>query len=183
MARKNLLKGFKRPKGINFEHSEVEKNYGKFIAYPFERGFGITVGNTLRRVLISSIQGYAVTAIHITSYDKEGTPHIISNEFELIPGVLEDTPVVIGNLKRAILKLEEEEEKTILITKKGAGKLVAGDLEGTEGVEILNKDLYIATLSDEAHFDIPNGTTIKTWTTMVLCNQWQVALWLWLLLE
>jgi len=154
MARKNLLKGFKRPKGINFEHSEVNENYGKFIAYPFERGFGITIGNTLRRVLISAIQGYAIAAIHITSYNKDGTPHVISNEFELIPGVLEDTPEVIGNLKRAIIKLEEEEEKTIVISKKGAGEFVAAELEVEQGVEILNKDLHIATLSAEAQFDI-----------------------------
>jgi len=63
MARKNLLKGFKRPKGITFEHGELKQNYGKFTAAPFEPGFGTTVGNTLRRVLLSSIQGYAITAI------------------------------------------------------------------------------------------------------------------------
>ena len=67
MARKNLLKGFKKPKGITFEHLETNPNYGKFTAYPFETGFGTTVGNTLRRVLLSSIQGYAPTSIRITS--------------------------------------------------------------------------------------------------------------------
>src|SRR4030042_5853231 len=106
MARRNLLKGFKRPKGINFEHSEINKNYGKFIAYPFERGFGTTVGNTPRRILISSLQGYAITAIHITSYAKDGKPHIISSGFELIPGVAEDTPQVLGNLKQVRLSLD-----------------------------------------------------------------------------
>ena len=65
MARKNLLKGFKRPKGITFEHSEETADYGKFIAYPFERGYGTTIGNTLRRILMSSIQGYAVSAVRI----------------------------------------------------------------------------------------------------------------------
>lgn len=74
MARKNLLKGFKKPKGITFEHSAVEPNYGKFIAYPFERGFGTTIGNTLRRVLLSSIQGYAVTAVKFTSFNEDGAP-------------------------------------------------------------------------------------------------------------
>ena len=72
MARKNLLKGFKKPKGITFEHLETNPNYGKFTAYPFETGFGTTVGNTLRRVLLSSIQGYAVTSIRITSYNENG---------------------------------------------------------------------------------------------------------------
>ena len=66
MVRKNLLKGFKRPKGITFEHSEVEPNYGRFVAYPFERGYGVTIGNTLRRILLSSIQGYAITAVKMT---------------------------------------------------------------------------------------------------------------------
>ena len=80
MARKNLLKGFKKPKGTNFEHDTVEANYGKFVAYPFERGFGTTVGNTLRRVLLSSIQGYAVTAVKFTSFNEEGVPHLISSE-------------------------------------------------------------------------------------------------------
>ena len=85
MARRNLLKGFKRPKGITFEHSELEPDYGKFVAYPFERGYGVTMGNTLRRILLSSIQGYAVSAIRITSYKEDGTPVTITNEFDSIP--------------------------------------------------------------------------------------------------
>ena len=97
MARKNLLKGFKRPKGITFEHSQVSAHSGLFTAYPFERGYGTTIGNTLRRVLLSSIQGYAVTAVKIVSYDGENTPHHISSEYEPIPGVVEDTPEIINN--------------------------------------------------------------------------------------
>jgi DNA-directed RNA polymerase subunit alpha len=99
MARKNLLKGFKRPKGLHFEQSDLQPNYGKFIAYPFERGYGHTIGNTLRRILLSSIQGYAVSGIRITSFREDGTPHLISNEFESIPEVVEDTPVILANLK------------------------------------------------------------------------------------
>ena len=76
MARKNLMKGFKKPKGITFEHSHVEPDAGKFIAYPFERGFGTTIGNTLRRILLSSIQGYAATAVKFTSFNEEGVPHL-----------------------------------------------------------------------------------------------------------
>jgi len=120
MARKNLLKGFKRPKGITFEHSEVTPNYGKFSAYPFERGFGTTIGNTLRRVLLSSIQGYAVTAVRITSFDKDGTPHVLSSEYESIPGVVEDTPDVINNLKLLQLRLDDDlDQMTLLLEVKG----------------------------------------------------------------
>ena len=81
MARKNLLKGFKRPKqngGVQYSPLETSPNYGKFTAHPFETGFGTTVGNTLRRVLLSSIQGYAITAVRITSYDGSNVPHVIS---------------------------------------------------------------------------------------------------------
>ena len=85
MVRKNLLRGFKKPKGITFEHTEVEANYGRFVAYPFERGYGVTIGNTLRRILLSSIQGYAVSAVKITTYKDDGSPHTIASEYEPIP--------------------------------------------------------------------------------------------------
>lgn len=155
MARKNLLKGFKRPKGITFEHREVESNYGKFVAYPFERGYGTTIGNTLRRILLSSIQGYAVTAIKITSYDSEGTPHIISSEFEPIPEIVEDTPEVINNLKQLQIKLPEDlEQTTILIEAKGPGELCGRDLVKDNNVLIMNPDIKIATLMDNANLDL-----------------------------
>lgn len=100
MPRKSLLKGLKRPKGITFEHDEVDSSFGRFVAYPFERGYGVTVGNTLRRILLSSIQGYAVSAIHVTSYDADGVPRILASEFDSIPDVVEDTPDVINALKQ-----------------------------------------------------------------------------------
>ncbi len=154
MARKNLLKGFKRPKGITFEHSEVTPNYGKFTAYPFERGYGTTIGNTLRRILLSSIQGYAVTAVRITSYDSEGTPHMISSEYEAIPGVKEDTPDLINNLKQVRIKLREDvEEKVIVVEKKGQGNFTAADLEVDNEIEVLNKDLHLATLMEDANVE------------------------------
>ena len=99
MARKNLLKGFKKPSGLSLEQNEITQDYGKFVAFPFERGFGTTIGNTMRRVLLSSIQGFAVVAVRITSYDADGNAHVISSEFEPIPGVVEDTPEIISNLK------------------------------------------------------------------------------------
>ncbi|NOY07904.1 MAG: DNA-directed RNA polymerase subunit alpha [Spirochaetes bacterium] len=155
MARKNLLKGFKRPKGITFEHSELTPNYGKFIAYPFERGYGVTIGNTLRRILLSSIQGYAITGIKITSYNSEGNPHMVTNEFEPIPEVVEDTPDLINNLKQVKIQLDDElEDKVITVEKKGAGVFVAGDLEVDNSIKILNKDLHIATLMENANIDI-----------------------------
>ena len=115
MSRKNLLKGFKRPKGITFEHGDLRSNYGMFTAAPFEPGFGTTVGNTLRRVLLSSIQGYAITAVKITSYNTSGIAHSISSEFETIPNIVEDTLEVINNLKKMRLKLPEEVEQDILL--------------------------------------------------------------------
>ncbi len=155
MARKNLLKGFKKPKGISFEHSEISSNVGKFTAYPFERGFGTTIGNTLRRVLLSSIQGYAVSAIKITSYDGEGNPHMISSEFEAIPEVVEDTPEVINNLKALKIKLPEEvEQKIINIELKGAGEITGASFKVDEQIEIINEDLKIATLMEGANLDL-----------------------------
>jgi DNA-directed RNA polymerase subunit alpha len=92
MVRKNLLKGFKRPKGITFEHSAIEASYGRFVAYPFERGYGVTIGNTLRRILLSSIQGYAVTAVKVTTFKDDGTPHIIASEYEPWPAISKRRP-------------------------------------------------------------------------------------------
>ncbi len=155
MARKNLLKGFKRPKGITFEHSELTPDYGKFVAYPFERGFGTTIGNTIRRVLLSSIQGYAISAVKITSYDEEGTPHMISSEFESISHVVEDTPEIINNLKRLRIKLPEDiDQETVLIECKGAGTVLGEALEKNSNIKVLNKGELIATLSKKANFDM-----------------------------
>jgi DNA-directed RNA polymerase subunit alpha len=155
MARKNLLKGFKRPKGITFEHSEVNPDYGKFVAYPFERGYGTTIGNTLRRILLSSIQGYAVTAVRITSHDSEGTAHVLSSEYESIPNVVEDTPDIINRLKQLQISLPEEvEQHTVLIEANGKGVITGADLEAEEGVEVKNRDLVIMTLMAGASVEL-----------------------------
>ncbi len=154
MARKNLLKGFKKPKGITFEHSEVNANYGKFIAYPFERGYGTTIGNSLRRILLSSIQGYAITGTKITSYDSEGTPHIISSEFEPIPHVVEDTPEVVNNLKKIQVRLkDDQEQRTVLVECKGEGVMTGASIAAHTDIEVLNPDQRIATLTDGANVD------------------------------
>ncbi|AGT45093.1 DNA-directed RNA polymerase subunit alpha [Treponema pedis] len=111
MARKNLLKGFKKPKGLEFDRQESTESYGKFTASPFETGFGTTIGNCLRRILLSSIQGYAISAVLITSYDADGVPHTISSEFENIPNVSEDTLEILNKLKQIRLKLSNEAEQ------------------------------------------------------------------------
>jgi DNA-directed RNA polymerase subunit alpha len=154
MARKNLLKGFKRPKGITFEHGELKPNYGKFIAAPFEPGFGTTVGNTLRRVLLSSIQGYAITAVKITSYDTEGVAHSVSSEFEPIPNIVEDTLEVINNLKQIRLRLPQDSEQDILLYEwSGKGEIKSDDFERTGQVEVLSSGQHIMTLMDDARLE------------------------------
>jgi DNA-directed RNA polymerase subunit alpha len=155
MARKNLLKGFKRPKGITFEHSELKKDYGKFAASPFEPGFGTTVGNTLRRVLLSSIQGYAITAVKITSYDEAGTAHMVSSEFETIPNIVEDTLEVINNLKQIRLKLPDDLESDVFLYEwSGKRDIKSGDFAKVGQVEVLSAGQHVFTMMDNARIDI-----------------------------
>ena len=155
MARKNLLKGFKKPKGVNLEHEENTSSYGKFVAYPIEIGFGTTVGNTLRRVLLSSIQGYAITAVRITSYDADGVPHVISSEFDTIPNVVEDTLEVLNSLKQLRLKLPTDvEQDTLLFEFNGPGTITS-DMFNKEGsLEVLTKDFPVLTMMESAHLEI-----------------------------
>jgi len=154
MARKNLLKGFKRPKGITFEHSELRHNYGKFTAAPFEPGFGTTVGNTLRRVLLSSIQGYAITAVKITAFDEAGVSHMISSEFETIPNIVEDTLEVINNLKQIRLKLcDDAETDTILYEWSGKCDIKSDDFARPGQVEVLSKGIHVMTLMENAKIE------------------------------
>jgi DNA-directed RNA polymerase subunit alpha len=155
MARKNLLKGFKRPKGITFEHGDLKQNYGKFTAAPFEPGFGTTVGNTLRRVLLSSIQGYAITAIKVASYNEAGTAHIVSSEFETIPNVVEDTLEVINNLKQIRLRLPEGTEQDILLYEwSGKGEIKSDNFARTGQVEVLSTGQHVMTMMDNARLEV-----------------------------
>ncbi len=154
MARKSLLKGFKKPKGLTFEHSEAQPNYGKFVAYPFERGYGTTIGNTLRRILLSSIQGYAVTAVRITHFGDDGTPHVASSEYESLPDFVEDIPEIVSNLKQLKLALDgETESETIVVECKGKGSVTGKDL-ARSNIKVLNPDLQIATLTDKANVEL-----------------------------
>ena len=154
MARKNLLKGFKKPKGITFEHSLVEPDSGRFIAYPFERGYGTTVGNTLRRILLSSIQGYAVTAVKFTSFNEDGVPHLVSSEFEPLPGVVEDIPDIIARIKKLQVKMPEDVEGTMLLVEcKGPGVVTGANLE-MNNVEITNKDMVLFSMMEDANIEM-----------------------------
>jgi DNA-directed RNA polymerase subunit alpha len=155
MARKNLLKGFKRPKGIIFVHNELKQNYGRFTAAPFEPGFGTTVGNTLRRVLLSSIQGYAITSVKITSYDEAGTAHMISSEFETIPNIVEDTLEIINNLKQIRLRLPDDVESDLLMYEwSGRNEIKSNDFARPGQVEVLSTGQHIMTLMDNAKLDL-----------------------------
>ena len=155
MARRNLLKGFKRPKGITFEPQDSNPNYQKFIAYPFETGFGTTVGNTLRRVLLSSIQGYAITSVRITTYDENGISHVISSEFDNIPNVSEDTLEIIDSLKQVRLVLPEDaEQATFLYEFKGPGVVKSQDFIKEGQLDVTTKDLVLFTMMEGAHLDI-----------------------------
>ena len=150
MARKNLLKGFKKPKGISFEPIDsTNPNYQKFYAYPFETGFGTTV------VLLSSIQGYAITSIRITSYDESGISHVISSEFEAIPNVAEDTLEIINSLKMIRLCLPEDvESDTIQYEFKGPGVVKSDDFAKEGQLEVKTKDQVIFTMMEGAQLDI-----------------------------
>lgn len=155
MARKNLLKGFKKPKGLEFAADVSNDSYGKFTASPFETGFGTTIGNCLRRVLLSSIQGYAISAVKITSYGDDDVPHGISSEFEAIPNVTEDTMEVLNNLKQMRLRLPNEiEQDVFLFDFKGPCSASAADFAKPGQLEILSGDLHIMELMENAHVEL-----------------------------
>ena len=133
-----IFKDLIRPKRLEVEAETQTGFYGKFTAEPFERGFGITIGNSLRRILLSSLQGAAITSVKI-----DGVLH----EFSTLPGVKEDVTEIILNLKEVRLKLHTEGPKTIRVKTEGAKVLKAGDILTGDAVEILNPEHYIATLS------------------------------------
>jgi len=131
---------------IEFEKPNIEclsvdnnKNYAKFVCEPLERGYGMTIGNSLRRIMLSSLPGAAITSIKI-----EGVVH----EFSTIPDVVEDVPEIIVNLKNVRLKLHENEEKTIRIDFKGEGEVTAADIITDSSVEVLNPEVHIATIAE-----------------------------------
>jgi DNA-directed RNA polymerase subunit alpha len=128
------------PKGMELDAKTASRFFGKFACEPLERGFGLTIGNALRRILLSSLQGAAITSVKIDE---------VLHEFSSIPGVREDITDIILNLKEVRLKLHGDEPKTIEVEKKGDDKLTAGDFVCPPEVEILNPEQHIASLSKD----------------------------------
>jgi DNA-directed RNA polymerase subunit alpha len=134
-----LWKGFQRPKRLEFERETLTDRFGRFYAQPFERGFGTTIGNALRRVLLSSIEGAAITAVKI-----DGVLH----EFSPIPGVVEDATDIILNLKQIPLTCHVDYTKTLYLRVDKPGEVRARDIEVDQDVEILEPDAHIATVAE-----------------------------------
>jgi len=135
-----LWSDFQKPKKLDYDAESLTANYGRFVAQPFERGFGTTIGNALRRVLLSSIEGAAISAIRV-----EGVLH----EFSSLQGVVEDMTDVVLNLKQIPFKMHGEGPKTLYLEKKGPGVVTAADFEEDPDIEILDPSAHIATLSKE----------------------------------
>jgi DNA-directed RNA polymerase subunit alpha len=140
-----MFKGFQKPKRLVANTETLTERYGQFTAQPFQRGFGTTIGNSLRRVLLSSIEGAAITAIRI-----EGVDH----EFSPIPGVVEDATDIILNLKQVPFKVMGEGIKTVRLVTDKPGEVFSGQIQTDADVEVLDRNLHIATVSDTGKLDI-----------------------------
>lgn len=138
-------KEFTMPKTLTCDESTLADTYGKFIAEPFERGYGITLGNSLRRALISSVEGSAVTSIKIDG---------IQHEFSAIDGIIEDVPEIVLNIKKLVIRSHALKPKPLYIKVQRKGAIAAADIIADETVDIINKDLHIATLSKNVKFDM-----------------------------
>jgi DNA-directed RNA polymerase subunit alpha len=140
-----MFKGFQKPKRLVANTETLTERYGQFTAQPFQRGFGTTIGNSLRRVLLSSIEGAAITAIRI-----EGVDH----EFSPIPGVVEDATDIILNLKQVPFKVMGDNVKTVRIVADKAGEVFSGSIQSDADVEVLDRTLHIATVGESGKLDI-----------------------------
>jgi len=140
-------RGLELPSQVNIDTSVSTSTYGRFIIEPFERGFGTTIGNSLRRILLSSLEGAAVTSVKIA-----GVPH----EITAIDGVLEDVTDIILNVKALVVKLDPDTTgpETLHVRRETKGAVLAGDIEAGPNVTIVNKDLVLATLTDDVAFDM-----------------------------
>ncbi len=132
---------FEKP-NIKCLEMDPENNYAKFVCEPLERGYGITIGNSLRRILLSSLPGTAITSVKIEN---------VLHEFSTIPNIVEDVPEIIINLKNVCLRQEKNEEKTLRIDFKGPGEVKAGNIITDGTIEVLNPDLHIATVAEGGH--------------------------------
>ena len=138
-------RGLELPSRVVRDEQVSTENYGKFTAEPFERGFGTTVGNSLRRILLSSLEGAAVTHIKL-----KGAEH----EFSSLPGVVEDVTDIILNIKSLVVKLDSDDTKEIRVVANKAGAVTAGMIEGDPSITIINKNQVIATLTEDVNFDL-----------------------------
>ena len=139
------LKNFQMPRSVQIDEESLTDVYGKFTVQPLERGFGTTIGNALRRVLLASIEGAAVKAAKI-----EGVQH----EFTVIDGVVEDVTEIILNLKEVCIRVHSDDDKVIHIKKEGPGELTAADLQVDADIEIMNPEQYIASLDKDGILDM-----------------------------
>jgi len=137
--------GFQKPRYLECDYETLTNTYGRFKAQPFERGYGITIGNSLRRVLLSSISGAAITAVKIAG---------VLHEFSSIPGVVEDVTHILLNLKTVPLKLKANEPKRMTLKISGPAEVKAGDLVHDSDIEILNPDIHIASLDTDGKLEM-----------------------------
>ena len=163
---KPMWANFQKPKRIESDQETLSDTYGRFIAEPFEHGFGVTIGNALRRILLSSLTGAAVTAVKI-----QGVYH----EFSTIPGVLEDTTEIILNLKELLLKVHVDKAKQLVLHAEGPGEVLAEHIIPDADIEILNPDLHIATLNKDAVLDITMDVQIGRGYVPAEENVWLTA--------
>lgn len=136
-------RGLELPSTVNCDKDSLTGSYGKFVAEPFERGFGVTIGNGLRRILLSSLEGSAITQIKI---------HNAQHEFTTIPGVLQDVTDIVLNVKALVVKNHGDSTRVIRVEKNTAGDITGADIETDESVDVINKDHVLATLTDDVTF-------------------------------
>jgi DNA-directed RNA polymerase subunit alpha len=153
MDQNNLWTGFQMPRRLAADSDTLTERFGRFSAQPFERGFGTTIGNSLRRALLSSIEGAAITAVKI-----EGVEH----EFSSIKGVVEDATDVILNLKQVPFKLHGNAPKTLTISKSGGGEVTAGDISADADVEVLDPSLH-RDGQRRRHAQCRNAAQARSW--------------------
>lgn len=140
-----LLRSFEIPKRLECDEESLTEQYGKFVAEPFERGYGVTIGNSLRRVLLSSLEGAAVTSIKVDG---------VSHEFSSVPGIQEDVTEIILNIKNLVLRSHTRSTKTLRIEVDEKKQITARDIIADDTVEIINPDLYICTLTKNVKFSM-----------------------------
>ncbi|MBM4030202.1 MAG: DNA-directed RNA polymerase subunit alpha [Planctomycetes bacterium] len=141
-------RGFELPTRVVCDRESLTSSYGKFVAEPFERGFGTTIGNSLRRVLLSSIEGAGITTVRIAG---------VQHQYSTIQGVVEDVTDIILNIKQVRLKLHSEGPKVLKIERRTRGDVTAADIQADPDVEIVNPELHIATLNEDVSFSVEMG--------------------------